>query len=242
MFAFRLRDGQTCIAPRRVFVPSWLRLELQARLAQAVDAGEWSFQQSIHARSAADLIVDALERGARLVAGQFSPQRELRTPVVLTNVPENAKLLENPPFAPVIVLIEVESEVAAVKAADGGQYALGATLFGSERRCREVARQLRAGVVVVNDVIVPTADPRIPFGGRRRSGFGVTRGAEGLLEFTAIKAISVRRGKWRPHLDLPQPGDADLIAGYLQAVHGKRMIAAGLWRAWCALRTRGERK
>ncbi|HVW00118.1 MAG TPA: aldehyde dehydrogenase family protein [Planctomycetaceae bacterium] len=241
MFAFRLRDGQTCIAPRRVFVPSWLRLELQARLVQAVDAGEWTFQQSNHVRSAADLIVDALERGAKLVAGQFSSQQELRTPVVLTNVPANAKILENPPFAPVVVLIEVESEAAAVKAAGASSYALGATVFGSERRGRKIARQLRAGVVMVNDVIVPTADPRIPFGGRGRSGFGVTRGAAGLLEFTAIKAISVRRGKWRPHLDLPQPGDADLIAGYLQAVHGKRALAAGLWRAWRALSMRGER-
>ena len=57
----------------------------------------------------------------------------------------------------------------------------------------------------MNDVIVPTADPRLPFGGRKHSGFGVTRGAEGLLEMTVLKCVTVRRGRFRPHLD---PADA----------------------------------
>ena len=66
-----------------------------------------------------------------------------------------------------------------------------------------MARRVRAGSVCVNDLIVPTADPRLPFGGRGRSGFGVTRGAEGLLEMTVPKAISVRTGSFRPHLAAP---------------------------------------
>ena len=70
-------------------------------------------------------------------------------------------------------------------------------------RAREPARRLavriRAGTVTINDLIAPTADPRLPFGGRGQSGYGVTRGAEGLLELTCVKTTSLRRGRLRPH-------------------------------------------
>jgi hypothetical protein len=79
---------------------------------------------------------------------------------------------------------------------------------------------VRAGAVVVNDVIVPTADPRFPFSGRGRSGFGATRGAEGLLEMTQVKGLAVRSGGSYRHLDELRPGDEDAIAGYVRAAHG----------------------
>ena len=74
--------------------------------------------------------------------------------------------------------------------------------------------------MVVNDVIVPTADPRLPFGGRGESGFGVTRGAEGLLDLTVPKVVAVRRGRRLPHLEDPHPADADLFRAYLALAHG----------------------
>jgi delta 1-pyrroline-5-carboxylate dehydrogenase len=110
-------------------------------------------------------------------------------------------------------------------------YALGAVVFGREKTARELAAKVRAGVVLINDVIVPTADPRLPFGGLGRSGYGVTRGAEGLLEMTAMKALSVRRGHWRPHYEPPHPAHADLFRAYIQAVHSaswrQRVAAIG---------------
>jgi acyl-CoA reductase-like NAD-dependent aldehyde dehydrogenase len=99
-------------------------------------------------------------------------------------------------------------------------YALGASVFGPEAEARAFAARVRAGVVVVNDVIVPTADPRLPFGGRGESGFGVTRGAEGLLELTAPKVIAVRRGRRLFHLEDRHPADADLFRAYLTLAHG----------------------
>ena len=77
-----------------------------------------------------------------------------------------------------------------------------------------------AGSVCINDVIVPTADPRLPFGGRGRSGFGVTRGAEGLLEMTVVKTISIRRRGFLPHLAPSRAGDAARIAGMIRVLHG----------------------
>lgn len=120
-------------------------------------------------------------------------------------------------------LIPVESPEAALQAAAESPYALGAAVFGPEAEARALAARIRAGVVVVNDLIVPTADPRLPFGGRGWSGYGVTRGAEGLLSLTAVKAVSVRRGRWVPHLDPAHPEDARLFRGYLAAIHGGRL-------------------
>jgi aldehyde dehydrogenase (NAD+) len=99
-------------------------------------------------------------------------------------------------------------------------YALGASIFGPEREAKEFAKRIRAGVVVINDMIVPTADPRLPFGGRGKSGFGVTRGAEGLLEMTALKAVTVRSGSWRPHFADKHSSDSELFESFLSALHG----------------------
>jgi acyl-CoA reductase-like NAD-dependent aldehyde dehydrogenase len=113
----------------------------------------------------------------------------------------------------------------ALAAAATSPFALGASIFGPEPAALALAAQVRAGVVTVNDLIVPTADPRLPFGGRGKSGFGLTRGALGLLELTAVKAVVVRRGRWRPHFEPLQPGDEEIFHGYLAAAHGGSLSA-----------------
>ena len=83
--------------------------------------------------------------------------------------------------APAVSIIAVESMDHALTLSDQCPYRLGATVFGPPDLAAAVAARVDAGCVVVNDMIAPTADPRLPFGGRGRSGFGVTRAAEGLL-------------------------------------------------------------
>lgn len=90
------------------------------------------------------------------------------------------------------------------------------------------------GSVVVNDLIVPTVDPRLPFGGRRLSGFGATRGTEGLLALTTAKSISVRGGRFRPHYDPPDADQLRLALAYIAAVHGHSGIGGRLAR-WAEL-------
>jgi hypothetical protein len=96
------------------------------------------------------------------------------------------------------------------------------SLITTQPTAHALAARINAGCVVINDLIVPTADPRVPFGGRHESGFGVTRGAEGLLELTVPKAVMTRTGRRRPHYEELSDSDAELFRHYLTAAHGAR--------------------
>ena len=125
----------------------------------------------------------------------------------------------------------VSDPEAALAAAAQLPVRLGASIFGPPAAARDMARRVRAGSVCINDLIVPTADPRLPFGGRGRSGFGVTRGAEGLLEMTVPKVVSTRTGRFRPHLTASTAADADRYAAMTTLLHG------GWGERWTAIRS-----
>jgi delta 1-pyrroline-5-carboxylate dehydrogenase len=139
--------------------------------------------------------------------------------------------LQEDTFAPVLSIVTVADEAEAVRLSNNCPYALGASVFTRDKSAgRRVAAQLNAGFVSINDLIVPSADPRVPFGGRAASGFGATRGAEGLLELTTAKVISVSGAKFRPAFDAPRPRDEQLIQSHLKLAHGR-----GFGRRWRAL-------
>jgi acyl-CoA reductase-like NAD-dependent aldehyde dehydrogenase len=230
-FAFRLKNGQTCIAPRRILVARELASELEKRLVAVAKEIAPLAVPPRSAMTGARLVSDAVRQGARLCAGHISTDANLIAPVVIADARPEMLLLQEELFGPVLALLPVRDDEDALAAASRCPYALGATIFGDEPGASALARRVRAGVVVINDVIVPTADPRLPFGGRGRSGFGVTRGAEGLLEMTALKAVCKRHGRWHPHLEPSRAGDGAMFLAYLRAVHGGRLRdkVAGWW-------------
>ena len=115
---------------------------------------------------------------------------------------------------------------------------LGVSIFGPVGEAIRIARLLHAGSIVINDLIVPTADPRLPFGGAGASGFGVTRGAEGLLEMTRPQVISTRRGRLLLHLRPYRHQDEALLRGQFALTHGKHLRgrAGGLLRMMKAMK------
>src|SRR5262249_10943442 len=116
-------------------------------------------------------------------------------------------------------------------------YGLGASIFTrSTARADELAPRLKTGVVTINDVIVPTAHPATPFGGRGDSGYGVTQGAEGLLGMTVQQVVSVRGGTYRPHYDMAVGHvrhQEALLRGLLDAAHAPGFSAR--LRGWLRL-------
>ncbi|MGQ9590931.1 MAG: aldehyde dehydrogenase family protein [Planctomycetota bacterium] len=224
-FGLRWNGSETCIAPRRVFAFAGIAGSLESALAEAARAIRPRPCRPAAADLLRELLLEAEAEGARIVAGSpASVSAESCAPVVVAGARPEMRLLKADIFAPVVSIVRVAGAAEALAASEKCPYALGASVFGEEREALELARWVPAGAVVVNDAIVPTADPRFPFGGRGRSGYGVTRGAEGLLEMTRVRAIAVRRGRSGRHLEELRPGDQALFEDFIRMVHG------GGWR------------
>jgi aldehyde dehydrogenase (NAD+) len=189
---------------------------------------------AIPAKTAAllETMVDAaVDAGAEL---RGAVQQGAQRPLVIDKARVTMAIAQSDVFAPVISLIETETMLHLTDMYAQCPYGLTAAIFCApreEKRARALAQVLRAGTVLINDLIAPTVDPRVPFGGRGASGFGVTRGAEGLLEMTAVKTVLVRRGGVMLHLDATTDADAPMVAGAIAAMHGK-----GWSSRWAALR------
>lgn len=151
-------------------------------------------------------------------------------PTLLLDLPPDAALCREAAFAPVAGVIPFDTVDEAVSLATDCPFGLAASVFTADPATAEaIAARIPAGHVTVNDVLAPTAHPATPFGGRGASGWGVTQGADGLLAMTTPQAVTVRKGRFRPHLDeavSPDPATADILRGLLRATHGRR------WRDW----------
>jgi aldehyde dehydrogenase (NAD+) len=229
-FGLRLNGGAVCMSPRRLFVSqaTWVVLQplLLAELAKVPAVA----LQAVTAARLHTMLDEAVEAGA-VLHGEFAA--EAQRPVVVTRTAATMRIARSDVFAPVVSVITAESMLHALDQYAECDYALTAAVFcgkGDVAKARKLASLLKAGTVLINDVIAPTADARVPFGGRGASGFGVTRGAEGLLEMTAAKTLLVRRGGAMRHLDATSDADAPLFAGLIGVMHGK-----GLRQRWNAL-------
>ena len=90
-------------------------------------------------------------------------------------------------------VIRAEDEEAAVELANDTPYGLGASLWTDDTECgQRLGRQVQSGSLFVNGIVA--SDPRLPFGGIKRSGYGRELSSFGIREFTNIQSISV----WQP--------------------------------------------
>lgn len=259
-FGLRLNSGATCMAPRRLLVLESLS-EVFHRLLNEMLDGLTSERFMVRVRTAArviELTQNALDRGATHASqqlkhafeqfnGQFAPQStdsHVEMPaIVLTNVTSQMAIANADVFAPVLAILEAKGTSEAIDVANQCPYALTTSVFSTRAVFEIASSELRSGVCVLNDLIAPNADPRVPFGGWDESGFGVTQGPEGLLAMTRIKTVARRKGRWLPHLDDPQESDSELLAGLLQwsYSHAWRKRMRGLQQVWQAIRTRGRK-
>jgi acyl-CoA reductase-like NAD-dependent aldehyde dehydrogenase len=232
------------MAPKRIFVSAACATELEGRLSLSLrssrrqetqtTSADRSLLTSVATEQLRPLLHDALARGAHLIAGEIGSDGNILVPLVLGGVAPSSRLLRESVFAPVLAIVTVADDHEAVLRANDCPFALAASVFSrDETAAREIAGRLRAGLVTINDLILPAVDARTPFGGRGRSGFGTTQGAEGLLELTVPKVITVTRGNFRPAFDPPHPADEQLFGAYLTLTHGRGLKAR--WQALVAL-------
>ena len=137
-------------------------------------------------------VEESVRRGARLLLGGTLPEGPgfFYAPTVLAAVEQGMPAFDEEVFGPVAAVIRVKDESQAVRVANASRYGLGASVWTADSAQGErLARDLEAGSVFVNGLV--KSDPRLPFGGVKRSGYGRELSEYGLKEFVNIKTVWV---------------------------------------------------
>ena len=139
-----------------------------------------------------ELVDDAVRKGAKVLTGGKRPDGTgfFYPATVLTNVPDNAKMLNEEIFGPVASLQTFKSEDEVIKRANDTIYGLVAYLYTKDiGRGLRVSEQLDFGMIGLNRGLV--SDPAAPFGGTKQSGIGREGAHEGLMEFLETQYIAL---------------------------------------------------
>ncbi|MEU4488536.1 aldehyde dehydrogenase family protein [Streptomyces purpurascens] len=161
-------------------------------------------------------IQDALQRGATAtVGGPDAVGDRYVAPTILVGVAPDALAATEETFGPTLAVIEVADADEAVAHINAGRYGLGSAVFSRDHG-EAIARRLRVGMTSINDALVFSMNPAVPFGGRGDSGYGRKQGEEGLREFAYAHSFTAKTGPARfsaSTFGRPQGAMAGALAG-----------------------------
>jgi len=197
-------SGQVCLAIKRVYVPDALYEQMcaeLAKLARAAVVGDGldaatqfgPIQNKQQFEKVQGFLDDAHAHG-KVIAGGKALDREgyFIPPTIVRDIPDDARLVREEQFGPVLPVLKYSSLEDAIARANGTDYGLGGTVWGRDlNRANEVARQIASATIWINKHL--DLPPDIPFGGAKQSGFGTEMGQEGLEEFTQSKIINMAK-------------------------------------------------
>jgi succinate-semialdehyde dehydrogenase/glutarate-semialdehyde dehydrogenase len=195
--------GQTCIAPKRFLVDESIADEFETRLVDALEAVTIGDPREEGTQLGPLARLDILENLERQVSATVEQGAQLRTggsrldrpgfffpPTVLTGVEPGMTAFTDETFGPVVAITRFADEDTAVELANDTRYGLGATVWSRDtERAHALARRIDSGAVSVNTLVA--SDPRLPFGGIKRSGYGRELAAAGLHEFTNVRTYKI---------------------------------------------------
>jgi succinate-semialdehyde dehydrogenase/glutarate-semialdehyde dehydrogenase len=201
--AFKYRNaGQVCISPTRFYVqedvyPRFLKrfteyangIKLGDGLERGTTMGPMANARRIDAMET--FVNDAKDRGGKIVTGgkRRGNQGYFYEPTVITDVPDDSKIMTQEPFGPLAPIVTFKSFDEVVERANALPYGLAAYAFTtSNSTAAAVGDALESGMVGVNSVAIST--PETPFGGVKESGYGSEGGIEGLGAYLNTKFIS----------------------------------------------------
>jgi len=198
--------GQICVAAKRIYIHEDIYDEMSAALAEyakGVKVGDGAeqgtavgpIQNKKQYERVIELVQDAKDNGYKfLVGGDHDPDVPgYYMPVtILDNPPENARIVAEEQFGPVMPLMKFSTTEEVIQRANDSEYGLAGAVWTSDAdKGVELAEQLETGTVWVNEYL--HLSPFAPFGGHKQSGFGVEYGKEGLQEFTYAQVITVKK-------------------------------------------------
>ena len=196
-----INNGQSCIAAKRFIVSRTIYDEFERRfveimkalqvgdpMAPETDVGPLAtraIREELHAQ-----VERAVAAGGRLLLGgrMIDGPGYFYEPTVLAGVPRQSDIFREELFGPVAMLFPVKDAAEAIEFANDSPFGLGSSVW-----TRDAAEQVRfideiqAGAVFVNSMVA--SDPRLPFGGVKRSGYGRELGVFGIREFVNVKTV-----------------------------------------------------
>jgi succinate-semialdehyde dehydrogenase / glutarate-semialdehyde dehydrogenase len=196
-----INTGQSCIAAKRFFIANKIydkflqqfvermrALKIGDPLDETTEMGPLATEQIL--RGVDQQVRKSVAAGARLLTGgnRIHGPGFFYEPTVLVDVPRESPAYREEVFGPVASIFRVRDEADAIELANDSVYGLGASVWTSDSKEQELfVSELEAGMVFINGMVA--SDPRLPFGGVKRSGFGRELGAAGIREFTNTKTV-----------------------------------------------------
>lgn len=196
--------GQSCTSVERIYVQRGVYDAFVAALAD----GARRIKQSTDADGDSDIgamitpsqigivaehLADARAQGATVRTGEdWDGSDAMIPPLVLTDVPETARIATEETFGPILPVYPFDTEAEVIQRANDSVYGLTASVWSADLdRADRVARALRVGGVSINNVMATESTPALPFGGVGLSGMGRYKGVAGLRAFTNAKSVVV---------------------------------------------------
>jgi succinate-semialdehyde dehydrogenase/glutarate-semialdehyde dehydrogenase len=203
-----MNAGQTCLSVERCYVHQSLyrafldaccekarKLRVGNGLDPATDIGPMIHERQVRVIEAH--IEDAKQRGARVLTGG-ERLRELGptffAPTVLSNVDHTMRVMQEETFGPVLPIAPFDNDADGLRRANDSVFGLAASVWTKDRaRGERLARQIKAGTVMVNDAVSCFSISEAPHGGVKSSGIGRTHGRWGLEEMVRVKHLDSDR-------------------------------------------------
>jgi succinate-semialdehyde dehydrogenase / glutarate-semialdehyde dehydrogenase len=198
-----VNSGQSCIAAKRFiiadaiydqyvaqFVEKMKKLKLGDPAEETTEVAPLSSENIL--RGVDEQVQKSIAAGAKILSGGKPADGPgyFYEPTVLAEIPKNAPAYREEVFGPVALFFRARDREEAVTIANDSTFGLGASVWTNEPAEQEFfSHELESGMVFVNAMVA--SDPRVPFGGVKRSGYGRELGAEGIREFVNIKTVVV---------------------------------------------------
>jgi succinate-semialdehyde dehydrogenase/glutarate-semialdehyde dehydrogenase len=196
-----VNSGQSCIAAKRFiiadaiydqylaqFVERMKRLKLGDPREGTTEVAPLSSEHIL--RGVDDQVQKSVAAGAKILCGgkRAAGPGYFYEPTVLAEIPKSAPAYREEVFGPVALFFRARDRNEAVAIANDSNFGLGASVWTNDAAEQEFfSHELQSGMVFVNAMVA--SDPRVPFGGIKRSGYGRELGAEGIHEFTNVKTV-----------------------------------------------------